>query len=584
MAYTCIENPPFVKNPNGGFFMEKRLKVFLACFLALLIALSVRLAYIQIVGGEELKEAASKQQRISLYGVDSRGTIYDRELVPLTGSTKEYIYIVTKDNVKGRSSDFMKLMDEMGAERIGTDSVKYYVYSVPLYDKRKTEQLVLEYGAFVFEDNRRYDDNQSAAHIIGYINTYDNEGINGVEYEFNDLLSMTQKKVYVYGDAAGNILQGSKSYMKTGKVTNGENVDIVLTIDIDLQQRVEEVLKETNHNAAAVVSFADTGEILAMASTPAYNPNLVGQYMGSSNSELVNKVTQGQYPPGSIFKIVVMAAALEYGITDANGVPIDLDTKFYCTGAEELYGIKIGCSTGGKDGHGEINLKDAFAKSCNCAFIQLGKQVGEENIIEMAKRFGFGQLPIKDIPNVNIGNVTKKENAQGAGIGNLSIGQGDMLVTPLQIARMTNIIAMNGTDIELSLIKNNEEIAQAASRISTEGQSYDIGKIANKYANRSIKTGVISEETAKTIKTAMEATATYGTAANADFLYSFGGKTGSAEDTVNGEETVHGWFTGYYPADNPKYSVTVFVENGKSGRASAVPIMENIIEGIEELD
>lgn len=132
----------------------------------------------------------------------------------------------------------------------------------------------------------------------------------------------------------------------------------------------------------------------------------------------------------------------------------DKNTMFHCTGKEKLSGIEIGCSTGGKDGHGDISLEQAFAYSCNCAFIQLGKLTGSENIIDMAEKLGLGEAPISDLPSVRRGNVTTLENAVGDGIGNLSIGQGEMLVTPLQVARLTNIIARRGNDVELSLIKN----------------------------------------------------------------------------------------------------------------------------------
>ena len=167
---------------------------------------------------------------------------------------------------------------------------------------------------------------------------------------------------------------------------------------------------------------------------------------------------------------------------------------------------------------------------------------------------------MKDIPNINTGSVTQNKDAQGAGIGNLSIGQGNMLVTPLQIARLTNMIANNGNDIELSLIKNSDEIATVSADFS------------KRYSKRKLISGVISEDTSEKLRQMMRLTAEYGTASIKNSSISFAGKTGSAEDG----KAVHGWFTGFAPAENPKYTITVFVEEGKSGRAAAVPIFNKI--------
>ena len=262
------------------------------------------------------------------------------------------------------------------------------------------------------------------------------------------------------------------------------------------------------------------------------------------------------------------AAALENETRDKDGRLVDKNTMFHCTGKEKLSGIEIGCSTGGKDGHGDISLEQAFAYSCNCAFIQLGKLTGSENIIDMAEKLGLGEAPISDLPSVRRGNVTTLENAVGDGIGNLSIGQGEMLVTPLQVARLTNIIARRGNDVELSLIKNADEIMTSA---------------GGSFAQRRVDANVISKETAEEITHMMRQTVIYGTARGTGSNFEAAGKTGSAETGTYEGAPVHGWFTGFFPASDPKYTITVFVENGRSGRASAVPIFEKIAAEIESL-
>ncbi|MDD2217590.1 MAG: penicillin-binding protein 2 [Eubacteriales bacterium] len=527
--------------------ISKRSNIFFAICITAMVLLIAKCAYIQLIAGPVFAEAASRQQTVSLEGADRRAFIYDRNLTPLTGINREYVYIIKKANVQ--RGDPEKILDIMGAEHISGSNSDYFVYSTEKYSKHYSDILVNQYGAYIFECDRRYSDNQLAAHIIGYINPYDNKGVSGIEEELNDLLSSVERKTYVYADRDGRILPGAGGIIKGTE----SDQDIILTIDINIQSELEEILSTAKNKCAAVIIDSGAGEILAMASTPAYNPNNVAAYMGSQNAELLNKVTQGEYPPGSIFKLAVTAAALEKGTATP-------DTVFHCTGSEHLGNIEIGCSTGGETGHGDITLRDAFAYSCNSAFIQLGKLVGSEDIISMAHKMGLGETPLKDIPNINTGSVTQNKDAQGAGIGNLSIGQGNMLVTPLQIARLTNMIANNGNDIELSLIKNSDEIATVSADFS------------KRYSKRKLISGVISEDTSEKLRQMMRLTAEYGTASIKNSSISFAGKTGSAEDG----KAVHGWFTGFAPAENPKYTITVFVEEGKSGRAAAVPIFNKI--------
>ena len=539
----------------------KRIKIFFGIFSILSLLLAGRLWYIQLIGHKELSAAAAMQQQVAIVGLDQRGTIYDRKMKPLTGSTTEYIYLTYKDRV---DEAFYEIMRGLGAGRRGSENSDYIIYASEQYGKEIAEKLAADYGTYIIEGAKRYEDSQSAAHVIGYVNTYDNRGISGIEYELNDILSTARGKVYGIADRNGSLLPGfSLRYEKEG--TSGS--DIVLTIDSDLQAIAEEVLSESDYDGAVVILDTKSGEILAIASTPMYNPNSVKDYIDSNGSELFNKCTQGEYPPVSIFKIVVTAAALENEICDENGRKIDENTVFYCAGKEVLAGIEIGCSTGGTEGHGKITLKDAFAYSCNCAFIQLGQLTGSENIIAMAEKMGFGEISLRDIPSVRQGNVTSAEDAAGDGIGNLSIGQGEMLATPLQIARMTNIIALQGNDIELSLLKNAEEITNRQSK---------------KFTQRTVRTGILSQETAEMITALMSAVTDYGTARGIDREIEAAGKTGSAENRIYGEELVHGWFTGFFPVSDPQYTITVFAENGRSGRTAAVPIFEKIVEKMQE--
>lgn len=328
------------------------------------------------------------------------------------------------------------------------------------------------------------------------------------------------------------------AYVKKGVVT---------TLDAGLQGAVEDILRGSGKNGAIVVLKSDTGEIVASASTPVFDPNRVSEYMNSDKNELVNKVTQGTYPPGSVFKIVLAAAAMEQGISP--------DKTFVCKGYETINGKQIKCKTGGEQGHGTITLRDALAQSCNSAFIQLGQELGAETIIGTAEKMGLGQIPIRDYPGQKTGNLMTAQQSQGAAIANLSIGQGETLATPLQIARMTNIIANGGVDSGVHILLEDGDKTEET---------------------------VISPAAAEAVRQMMEKTMTEGSGKSLTADVAMAGKTGSAESNIGGRETVHGWMTGFVPAQDPEYTITVFVESGESGSQSAGPLFAQVAQYLSD--
>lgn len=522
--------------------MGKRWLILGLVFVILMMALAGRTAYIQILGKEDLTATAHAQQQIVLDGADSRGTIYDRNKTPLAGQQQEYIYIIEEENYDGETGNALK---QVHAEEVTNTGNAYRVFTSTQYSKQIGERLIRNSDAYILEAGRRYRDDQPAVHLIGYINSKDGSGMSGLELQYDEMLSLYNKKVAAIADIQGAFLQGRGLEVTTSQEKDAYVKDgITTTLDLGLQTAVETALAETSFNGAAVVIKCDTGEIMASASTPIFDPSAVEDYMESSNGELINKVTQGQYPPGSVFKIVVAAVALEAGIST--------DTVFQCSGSETIDGQTVKCSTGGTTGHGTITLKDAFAKSCNCAFIQLGEQLGAASILEMAERMGLGSNVLQDYPGEKAGNLMDSSRAQGVAISNLSIGQGQLLTTPLQIARMTNIVANRGIDTGIHLMIEPEEAVE-------EQQC-------------------LSEETARQLLDMMKQTMKDGTGSNLQANISLAAKTGSAESVQGGVEVIHGWMTGCVPADNPQYTITVFMENGRSGSGSAGPVFQQIAE------
>ena len=533
------------------FFMypEVRLKKIMIFIMLMFIALAARLAYIQLAGEKDLSSAVRAQSLISLEGSNTRGIIYDRYGQALVADKKRFVYIIKDDMFDKKAKALLK---ELGASEVSGGNKGYRVYSSENYDKKTGGKLIENYNAYIMQASARYSDEQTAAHLIGYINRGDNSGAAGLELMFDDKLSIEGRNIYAAADVKGNILPGrgliiSSDDKKQAALTDG----IVTTIDKDMQQAVEDIINEESRNCAVVVLDSRTGGIAAMACTPSFNPGKIDEYMGNDSSELVNKATQGEYAPGSVFKIVVAAAALEDGI--------EKDKTYTCTPETIIGDIEMKCETGRDEGHGGINFEEAFAQSCNSFFIQLGRDIGGEKITAMAEKMGFGAKALKDYPQEKAGHVMTKRECSGAGVGNLSIGQGQTLVTPLQVARMTNIIASGGVDRGVHILMEED---------ASEKQ-------------------ILSKNTTDEITRMMEQVTTTGTASYYGLTAEDGSpktavKTGTAEYGKKEDHNTHGWITGFTPCEDPEYVITVFLEGGKANSSDAAPVYKKIIEYLDE--
>lgn len=498
--------------------MKKRIRILGAVFAVCFSALAIKAEYIQIEGHEELSAAAQKQQTLKINGIDSRSIIYDRNGARITNTSKGYVYIIKRNMLNINAKNLLNAADASEGDKT---SDMYAIYYTENMNEDIRKELEENYDAYVIETGSRYSENQPAAHIIGYLNGQ--TGVSGLEAKYQNQLYSLSNSTFVYTDAEGTILRGEEP-----QVSYAEDA-FLTTIDIQLQKSTEKILENCGYDSAAVVTESKTGNILAIASTPAYSPRHIEKYMNSKSGCLLNKALQS-YPPGSVFKIIVAAAALENGIDTA-------DMKFVCTGEETFGDIRIKCTAV----HGEVDIYDAFAESCNCAFIQLGEKTGYEAIYEMADKMGIGTKTL-GLTEETAGNITEEQEAAGAGLANMSIGQGQLLATPVQIARITNIIASDGIDRGLHIVDEDMTCKQ-----------------------------IISSDTAEEIKKMMRDVVLHGTAAGSS-TSECAGKTGSAESG----SCIHGWFTGFFPCNNPQYTITVFCENGKSGRESALKVFDQI--------
>lgn len=553
----------------GGVFLISRNRINLVILLITIsfVLMLGRLGYFQIAQKDELIQQVTQQREMDTPLKALRGTIYDRNMIPFTEREDEFYIIATPDLFQDEIEVVTKLSQFTGYS-VAYIQDKLTQQKTVIFDvKNGTSKGVLEKelndsGIQVVELKKRYDEKSLARHVIGYINRIDGSGSAGIEKAFNHYLD-TQKiqAISTIGDAVKRSIPGL-GYKITNDFTSEEILGVRLTLDYHIQSIVEEVLDEQMRSGAVIVTDVNNGDILALASRPNYLQDHIRYYMDSEGTELLNKAFCA-YDVGSAFKIVVSAAALEKNI-------VELEHMFHCTGKIEVDGKDFTCHR--LEGHGEINLMQGFAYSCNPIFIDIGLKLGYDSIIHMAKRFGFG-MPIElyQGQEQQAGNLPEKQYVSPREIANSSIGQGEILATPLQVVDMVTTIANNGVRKKLNLI---------------DGIVDHRGNMIESIRNQD-STNVIDVDIAKKIRRMMEEVTISGTGTVA-MLEEYGGagaKTGSAETgwMVDGKTKVHAWFVGYFPAHQPKYAMTVFVEDGRQGGSAAGPIFRDVAERVMKL-
>lgn len=540
----------------------KRVIVLGFLFFFIIMALIIKLFYIQVIKSEEYSKKAVQQRLMSISLGTERGNIYDRNLIPFTSrESKKYIiahpaFIHDTEAAISIISKAACLPKDIVEEKLNSKAeVLEFLYNS---EKEEYYNLIAEgrlKGVIAIKKKQRYSENSLCKHIIGYISKIDKKGEMGIEKSMDNYISNANNSgVIAVVDSSKNIIPGL-GFRKVDIDKSQSNLNVKLTLDYHIQRITEEIMKKHNLNGSIVVMDITNGDVLASASYPDFDQNNIQNYINSSGEELINK-SLWPYDLGSIFKTVVVAAALESN-------RIDLNREYLCEGSISVGNSVIQCSTHKTHENRLITLEEAFALSCNTTFVKIGLELGDEVILNMAKSLGFGEKQCYEILEEKPGYIPKHREE---GIGNISIGQGKIQVTPLQVTTMMAAIANNG-------IKNNPILIDAL--VDNEGNTV-------KMAERSKPQIVMSPSTAYVLKEMLRKVTLYGTgkAANLDELGGSGGKTGTAETGMNYGKVTHGWFSGYVPAIEPQYAITVFINDGKSGSLSAAPIFREIAEEI----
>ena len=383
---------------------------------------------------------------------------------------------------------------------------------------------------------RNYPRSRMAAHITGYSAV----GKTGVEAAENFELETVDNEVLQ------RILNAF-----TGTEVKGN--DVVLTIDMDIQSIAGDLLGE--QKGAIVVMEPSTGRILAMQSYPDFNPNTIlddwDNLKSDEDSPLINRTTQGLYPPGSTFKMVTAIAAMEY-LDDWETFTVE------CDGEAEFNDKVIHCYN--NKAHGTVDMHDAMAQSCNCYFAEIGKRIGGENLRKVADRLFANSSIGFDMPSSQSSVVIDKSSSESE-LVETSIGQGKTVVTPMYMATLVSAVANGGIMKKPYIVDHIENYEGEVLKTTIPETIGEVMTYEEATALRDMMIDVVNEGT--------------GTAASLKG-YQAAGKTGTAE---NESGIDHSWFVGFAPAENPEVAVAVILENAE-GNKKATPIAGKIMQAV----
>lgn len=595
--------------------------------LVLSSALVGRMYFLQVVGRSQY-ELLADENRISLrLLVPERGDILDRFGRAISINRTDYRIIMIPEQAEDMKATLAALGDIIPiSEREYLKIVKASKRQRSFLPISVAENLDWESFARVNVNipdlpgiqpdvgtTRLYPEKEYVAHLVGYVGAVSEKDLNG-----EPLLELPGFKIGKTGmervlDKKLRGLAGNRKVEVNalGRVIRelsrqdsvaGESFS--LTIDLDIQKFAAQRLKD--QSGAVVVMDALNGEILALASTPSFDPNDFNFGISQTKWDglnkdirkpLTNKAVSGQYPPGSTFKMIVALAALEAGV-------IRPDEKIFCNGRYRLGNHNFFCWADSKGGHGAMDMVQAIAQSCDVYFYDISRRVGIDKIHDMAKRFGLGERFNIEIPNEARGlipnerwkNINFDERWQGGETVIAGIGQGYVLATPLQLAVMTARLVNGGKAVKPRILMQEPEntLPEDISSDMLAEFPADIPEDIN-----------VSQKDLAIVLQGMSAVSNHrrGTAFGhriSDRKGAMGGKTGTSQvrristaERATGVrknkskqwiERDHALFVGYAPVKNPRFVVSVLIEHGGSGSRAAAPVARDILEYTVEQD
>lgn len=548
--------------------LQKRLVFILFVLGTVFIALIGRLAFIQLVQAPWLTEKAQELWGRDIKVEPKRGTILDRngEVLAYNGSSPTIVAVPAQIKDKAATAQQLaKVLSVDSQEMLSKISKRTLTVYVPggrkIDEKLAKEVRALKLpGIYITEEGKRsYPFNSLASHIMGF-SGIDNQGLTGLEQWYDSRLRGKSGSITFYANAKGEEMEQEDD--KYTAPVNGDNLKLTIDKDIStfVRREIENVVATYNPDGVmAIVADPKTGEILAMENYPTFDP---GKYKDFPQ-EVYNRNLSiwKTFEPGSTFKIVTLAAALEEK-------KVDLKGQFFDPGYYEVAGRRIRCWKAG--GHGSETFLEVVENSCNPGFMLMGQRLGKEKLFSYINKFGFGQKTGIDMPGEGKGIMFRLNRVGPLELATTSFGQG-VSVTPIQQVMAVSAVANGGLLMEPHIAK--------------EWINPDTGEVIEKTEPK-VKQRAISEETAKAVREALESVVAQGSGRNAYREgYRIAGKTGTAQVAAPGGGYKQGHyivsFIGMAPVDDPKLVAYIAVDNPKAGLIFggiiAAPVVGNIL-------
>ncbi|WP_079525956.1 penicillin-binding transpeptidase domain-containing protein [Solibacillus isronensis] len=551
---------------------KKRLRLIFTAFILFGVIVFLRLFYVQIIQHDKLTELAKTNWDREIPFTSERGEITDRNgKLIVTNELAPTLYFMPtqNDNIEDAANQIAAVLN-LDAKKLyeKMNSKSYLVKLAPeakniSYEQAvKIQELKID-GLYSGVDyDRSYPYGNLLSRLVGFTG-YDSQGLAGIEYQYDKLLTSKDAAIKLFTDAKGKALPHVNDEWREGK----QGATVGLTIDVEVQKVIERELSQamTKYNAKQALAIAmnpKTGEILALSSYPTYDPSKFEEVESSIYNR--NLPVWMTYEPGSTFKIITLSAAVEEKVVD-----LEKDT-FFDKGYTMVEGVRLRCWK--REGHGEETFLQVVENSCNPGFIELGQRVGAEKLMKYIKDFGFGKTTGSNIAGEASGILFSEEAFGPVEHATTSFGQG-ISVTPIQQVQAVSA-AVNGGKLYTPYVVSKVYNPESGEVV-----------IENK---PTLKRNVISEETSKIVRDALESVVANGSgrAAYRDGLR-IGGKTGTAQKVENGRYKDGDYivsFIGFAPANDPEVVVYVAVDSPKGetvfGSTIVAPIVGQIIEDI----
>ena len=548
--------------------VDERLKIFVIGIFIVFIVIILKVFYIQVFDYEKLSKLAFGLWSRNLPIEADSGIIYDINGIVLAYNITTTSLVLIPNQIKDKKETCEKLASILN---VSFDTMKKHVYKntsierVHPFGRRldykiaeKIEKLKIDGVYLVRESKRNYPYGSMLSHTLGFVGI-DNQGLSGIELQYDDYLTGSYGAIKYFSDAKGNKLKLSGVYEAP---QNG--VNITLSINQKIQSSIERELdnvvsKYEPETALAIAMDPNTGEILAISSRPNFNALNYKDY----STEVLNRNLPiwATYEPGSTFKIITLASALNENLVD-----LDKD-MFYDSGSVRVANAKIRCWKNG--GHGAQTFLQVVENSCNPGFVELGNRLGKAKLFDYIYKFGFGKKTGVDLNGEAEGIIFNLNKVGPVELATTAFGQG-VSVTPIQQVAAVSAAINGGILYKPYIVKSLND--PETNSVIKENTKVKVRR-------------VISKEASNEVRRALESVVLNGSGRNAYIEgYRVGGKTGTAQKVENGRYLVGNYilsFIGFLPADDPKIVVYVAINNPKRvvqyGGVVSAPIAKSIL-------